>query len=1803
MSGNSRIGAVRTRGRGDWHGLWNGLRLNATSLTLAATMLLIIPAFARAQGAGTALEFDGAGDYVSVANHSSLNLTGDFSIELFLEPGATFDASATDYQGILDKSDYQMYLDPDDGKLKFVQPMAGAFSGEFNSNLDGDVWALAAYNGDLYVGGEFTTAGGMPAQNIARWDGTAWSTVGTGLDNGTVLALLVYEGELYAGGDFENAGGVEVNGIAKWDGNSWSAVGPGFFGGPVRALAEYNTDLYAGGEFIDNGIITLNRIARWDGLEWSAVADGFDNAVYALHEYDGELCAGGSFTTTGAVPVQGMGRWNGSSWSDVGGGVAGGFEETAVHALAVYDGDLIVGGDFDTAGGMSAPLMARWNGSIWSAMGTEEAGMSGVVRTLAVFDGKLCAAGNLFWQGMVRHVAMWNGFAWSSAGTHVSGDVYTLAVYGSDLYAGGEFSSVAGTPGEHLAAFDGGLWHSVGATPSGPPGWVYVGAMAVHQDELYVGGEFQRIGANSPMQNIAKWDGSAWDSLANGADDTIDALTVYNSQLYAAGSFGSIGSAVAERIAMWNGSNWSALGDGCDSQVWALAEFDGQLYVGGQFTTAGGQPAEHIARWDGDSWSTVGNGTNQAVRAFAVYNEELYVGGWFTEAGGLPATHIAKWDGGSWSTVGGGVDDDVLALAVYNNKLYAGGRFTTAGGEGASCIAQWDGVGWSPVGAGMSGPVRTLTVYNNELYAGGDFYVAGLQVAPHIARWNGNTWSAVDVGTDQPVNALAVWDDPQVGGLFVGGSFHRAGDFTSPYFARWGQPLRSIASSRTSWPAVQHHVAVTHDQADLRLYVNGLLETTESTVEGEVDTTTTPLWIGRSSGPPIDGGSGEFFGGQLDEIRVWNEWRSEVQVRDSLNHKLGGGESGLTAYYRFDEGDGGVTVDSSPNNNAGSLVGPSWVTSTAPLGDASVWTDDGSPLSLSSGYGDWLELVDLTGAPPFAALIRVDEAPNSTEVGSGLFQVFSSHYFEAWIPEGSAPTYTAVHHYAGHPGVTDENVLALAFRPDAEVSVWEDSMALLDTGDDTLRVEGETGGQYILGEAGYDLTLAVSPPGAGMTSPPSGTYLVGDIVDLRATPNAGYVFDHWTTSAGAAPVVDPGCPTDATVLMDADKTVTAVFTTGQLIDSLWVGGTECAGAPGDECWDIAENWCPQITPNNVTDQSFDVTVSGATVTLDMSPTIDALSLLAGTTVVVSDSSGADIRSLAVVGDIANQGVFRATDRERLVLDAPVIDQGGVFCTGGVLEATDGVEGIGEENDKSILEINGSLVLGGTVRTIGDHSEVHLIGGAELVDVCVQGVVVPDGQIGSFSGTIENAGTLRVAPDGLEDTLLAPGLAGGILSGDGGDDDRVRLGGESVALLGDFDSSFANASNHVIDGAGIIFGEVTNDGIIEANSAAGEHLIISPPGEKTNNGSFRATSGGTLEVAGSVGGTGAYAADNGMIKLTPDGGFASISGSTFDIANGGVVDVDQAVSVALTGAMTVNADGTYRADPDAVDPVSATLEAGSITIMESTLGGAPGSMILTDSMSVTSTGDFILDGTNAGSCEPGRSDTPPILRVWGVSRVSVSTDLQLLHSADLLMGASAQMEVSGSFVNHSVYPECFDCLEGTLLLSGTGPQTLEIAGEDRGADPSGFVENFAMGTVELEAGVTVSIIDVFDNQEDGSTGCDEVLYVDTLILNAGAVLSTGGCTVYYNNLQNSGGSIPGLGSEVLNIAGADVDDDGDVDLDDYTGFADCFVGPGGNPDPPPPLTGQKCLDRFDVDHDFDLDLLDYGNFQNRFDAGG
>ncbi len=321
------------------------------------------------------------------------------------------------------------------------------------NGTNGVVKAFTRYNGNIIVTGSFTYGGDILARNIAMWNGSSWSPLGSGIGSpsDTVYSLVVYNGDLYAGGNFTSAGGTPANNIARWNGSSWSALGSGT-NAEVRALIVYNAKLYAGGEFDNAGGVSANRIGRWNGTVWSDVGGGFNtnnsSKVYAFTLFGTKLVAGGRINTaSGSIAVNNVAAWDDLVWSAIGSGFGTGSDR--VFALTVNNNILYAGGKAGTGYNIS-----QYSGSSWTPVGGTQ---DNDVNTLCSFKGLLIAGGNFHSTGnvFVDRIAQWNGVTWSRLSTGMNEKVYCTYVYifGTDtsLYVGGEFTTSGGKYAKHIS--------------------------------------------------------------------------------------------------------------------------------------------------------------------------------------------------------------------------------------------------------------------------------------------------------------------------------------------------------------------------------------------------------------------------------------------------------------------------------------------------------------------------------------------------------------------------------------------------------------------------------------------------------------------------------------------------------------------------------------------------------------------------------------------------------------------------------------------------------------------------------------------------------------------------------------------------------------------------------------------------------------------------------------------------------------------------------------------------------------------------------------------------------------------------------------------------------------------------------------------------------------------------------------------------------------------------------------------------------------------------------------------------------
>jgi hypothetical protein len=364
----------------------------------------------------------------------------------------------------------------------------------------------------------------------------------------------------------------------------------------LRFLSISLTGIFSSGVFAQN---------------WSPCSNGMDKTVYALcaDTVNNFVYAGGAFIQAGRVTANHIARWDGTAWYAMGMNMGTNYSmlgtNDTVMSLCMYQGNLYAGGHFTTAEGNTAPHIAMWNGTNWSAVGTS---MNGDVHAMTVYQGELYASGEftLVDGTPMNHIARWNGTSWSIAGAGLSDDAEALIVYQGNLYAGGDFFMSGTDSCKNMAMWNGSVWAPVGTGMStssmmvnmGMPSMVH--SLAVWNGSLYAGGMFLGAGGMS-CANLAKWNGTAWSSPGNvgsGAmSDNVTSLCTYKGLLCIGGMFSAAGGQSMSNMAQCNGSAWAPLDAGANNQVFAMTTLHGTLYSGGSFTTAGGSSNMYISQF------------------------------------------------------------------------------------------------------------------------------------------------------------------------------------------------------------------------------------------------------------------------------------------------------------------------------------------------------------------------------------------------------------------------------------------------------------------------------------------------------------------------------------------------------------------------------------------------------------------------------------------------------------------------------------------------------------------------------------------------------------------------------------------------------------------------------------------------------------------------------------------------------------------------------------------------------------------------------------------------------------------------------------------------------------------------------------------------------------------------------------------------------------------------------------------------------------------------------------------------------
>jgi len=335
-----------------------------------------------------------------------------------------------------------------------------------NNNENGFFPMVHGEDGDIFVGGLFTQAGGVTAKSIACWNSVTetWSNP-FGLDLSGNVYSLAYDDindALYVAGKFTITGLGGATNIAKWTSISgWSALGNGQqYQCLSIVLDTTNNILYAAS--IDDS--ENSYLQQWT-TSWADVDQAsYPSARFQILALDGDknLYVGGSFVDISGNTMNNISKWSITTnvWSALGSGLTGFQEICSCMFYNSTDDSLYVGGIWNNAGGIDVKGIARWDlvSGEWSIVGPglKDAFLIATTSICATANGYIsvaCAFINIVDNNLVFEiqVATFNGTSWEYSCVCDNFISSILPETDNSIYATGIFTTAGNVTATRIA--------------------------------------------------------------------------------------------------------------------------------------------------------------------------------------------------------------------------------------------------------------------------------------------------------------------------------------------------------------------------------------------------------------------------------------------------------------------------------------------------------------------------------------------------------------------------------------------------------------------------------------------------------------------------------------------------------------------------------------------------------------------------------------------------------------------------------------------------------------------------------------------------------------------------------------------------------------------------------------------------------------------------------------------------------------------------------------------------------------------------------------------------------------------------------------------------------------------------------------------------------------------------------------------------------------------------------------------------------------------------------------------------------
>ncbi len=585
----------------------------------------------------------------------------------------------------------------------------------FGQSLDNNWWSVNGEVNDIltssenvFLGGSFSYIG--PITGPCSVIDLATGDLITGLPrpNGEIYTMISDgAGGLFIGGNFSTVEGELIQNIAHINSDysldtSWNPNPDG----AVWAMELADGMLYIGGEFNNVDNKSLSKVARLDaslGFAYSQTDWGpgiISNDVYAIHIKDNHLYIGGEFITINSQPVRRLAQlslsngWLNSLWNPN--------PSAIVYAITTNDEFIFVGGTFSTIDGKTQRLLAK----------------------LEIADHSLETA----WTQNLNF-----------------GSIRALAISGSDLYAGGNYSIVGSFGNQSMMKIN-------AETGVVDTGWdpdlnssALIKAILLDGSDIFIAGSSITSSHSQEVNNIVRLSSSDGDlsdpSWSPEPNDEVNSIVKNGSSMFVGGLYDQIGGFFTDNIAkidITTGHGDPNFKIDMDGLVESLILDGSDLFAGGTFTTVNGDGVNRskivkISALDAslDPWET-SMGSSGSVNKIVRKNDSIYFGGTsITLAGGQFVDNIGRISltsglaDAAWKPE---VSGAVLDLEIDGSNVVIAGAFSDVFNDGLttgisylaklSTVDDNVDVSWNPE---ANDDINTVKIYNGNLYVGGKF--------------------------------------------------------------------------------------------------------------------------------------------------------------------------------------------------------------------------------------------------------------------------------------------------------------------------------------------------------------------------------------------------------------------------------------------------------------------------------------------------------------------------------------------------------------------------------------------------------------------------------------------------------------------------------------------------------------------------------------------------------------------------------------------------------------------------------------------------------------------------------------------------------------------------------------------------------------------------------------------------------------------------------------------------------------------------------------------------------------------------